>query len=168
MTGSFSSHVEITLRVNGEPVTARVEARRHLIDFLRLDLGLTGSHAGCEHGVCGACTLRVDAEIVRGCLTLAAQLDGSEVWTIEGLSDSGAIRDLQDAFVARNALQCGFCTPGMLAACADLLDHNADLSRDDIREHISGNYCRCTGYEAIVDAVAAVAAARRGLARAAE
>ncbi|MBX9910142.1 MAG: (2Fe-2S)-binding protein [Beijerinckiaceae bacterium] len=168
MTGSFSSHVEITLRVNGEPVTARVEARRHLIDFLRLDLGLTGSHAGCEHGVCGACTLRVDGEIVRGCLTLAAQLDGSEVWTIEGLSDSGAIRDLQDAFVARNALQCGFCTPGMLAACAELLDHNADPSRDDIREHISGNYCRCTGYEAIVDAVAAVAAARRGLARAAE
>lgn len=168
MTGSFSSHVEITLRVNGEPVTARVEARRHLIDFLRLDLGLTGSHAGCEHGVCGACTLRVDGEIVRGCLTLAAQLDGSEVWTIEGLSDTGAIRDLQDAFVARNALQCGFCTPGMLAACADLLDHNADPSRDDIREHISGNYCRCTGYEAIVDAVATVAAARRGLARAAE
>ncbi len=105
---------------------------------------------------------------MRGCLTLAAQLDGSEVWTIEGLSDSGAIRDLQDAFVARNALQCGFCTPGMLAACADLLDHNADPSRDDIREHISGNYCRCTGYEAIVDAVATVAAARRGLARAAE
>ena len=168
MTGSFSSHVEITLRVNGEPVTARVEARRHLIDFLRLDLGLTGSHAGCEHGVCGACTLRVDGEIVRGCLTLAAQLDGSEVWTIEGLSDTGAIRDLQDAFVARNALQCGFCTPGMLAACAELLDHNADPSRDDIREHISGNYCRCTGYEAIVDAVATVAAARRGLARAAE
>jgi aerobic carbon-monoxide dehydrogenase small subunit len=168
MTGSFSSHVEITLRVNGEPVNARVEARRHLIDFLRLDLGLTGSHAGCEHGVCGACTLRVDGEIVRGCLTLAAQLDGSEVWTIEGLSDSGAIRDLQDAFVARNALQCGFCTPGMLAACADLLDHNANPSRDDIREHISGNYCRCTGYEAIVDAVATVAAARRGLARAAE
>lgn len=168
MTGSFSSHVEIALRVNGEPVNARVEARRHLIDFLRLDLGLTGSHAGCEHGVCGACTLRVDGEIVRGCLTLAAQLDGSEVWTIEGLSDSGAIRDLQDAFVARNALQCGFCTPGMLAACADLLDHNANPSRDDIRERISGNYCRCTGYEAIVDAVATVAAARRGLARAAE
>lgn len=119
MTGSFSSHVEITLRVNGEPVNARVEARRHLIDFLRLDLGLTGSHAGCEHGVCGACTLRVDGEIVRGCLTLAAQLDGSEVWTIEGLSDSGAIRDLQDAFVARNALQCGFCTPGMLARAAE-------------------------------------------------
>lgn len=170
MTGSFSSHVEIALTVNGEPVSARVEARRHLIDFLRLDLGLTGSHAGCEHGVCGACTVRVDGEIVRGCLTLAAQADGSDIWTIEGLSDTGAIRDLQDAFVARNALQCGFCTPGMLAACADLLDHNAAPSREEIREHISGNYCRCTGYEAIVDAVETVAAARRAapMARAAE
>jgi carbon-monoxide dehydrogenase small subunit len=168
MSNALPHHVDVSLTVNGERVSRRVEARRHLIDFLRLDLGLTGSHAGCEHGVCGACTVRVDGEIVRGCLTLAAQLDGSEVWTIEGLSDTGAIRDLQDAFVARNALQCGFCTPGMLAVCADLLDHRENPSRDEIREHISGNYCRCTGYEAIVDAVETVAAARRGLARAAE
>ncbi len=160
-TSAFSTHVDVSLTVNGERVTARVEARRHLIDFLRLDLGLTGSHAGCEHGVCGACTVRVNGDIVRGCLMLAAQLDGAEIWTIEGLSDIGAIRDLQEAFVARNALQCGYCTPGMLATCADLLDHDPDPSREAIREHISGNYCRCTGYEAIVDAVATVAAARR-------
>lgn len=160
MNAHFSPLVDITLRVNGETVSARVEARRHLIDFLRLDLGLTGAHAGCEHGVCGACTVQVNGQIARGCLTLAAQLDGAEVWTIEGLSDSGAIRDLQEAFVARNALQCGFCTPGMLAACDDLLRHNPNPSREEIREHISGNYCRCTGYEAIVDAVSTVAKAR--------
>ena len=159
---AFATHVDITLTVNGERVSRRVEARRHLIDFLRLDLGLTGSHAGCEHGVCGACTVEVNGEPVRGCLTIAAQLDGAEVWTIEGLSERGAIRDLQEAFVQRNALQCGFCTPGMLVTVADLLQHNQAPSRAEIREHISGNYCRCTGYEAIVDAVEGVAAARRG------
>jgi aerobic carbon-monoxide dehydrogenase small subunit len=156
-----SSRIEISLTVNGEPVHAQVEARRNLVDFLRHDLGLTGTHAGCEHGVCGACTLQVNGQIVRGCLILAAQMDGAEIWTIEGLSDRGAIRDLQDAFVARNALQCGYCTPGMLAACDDLLRHNANPSRDEIREHLSGNYCRCTGYEAIIDAVVTVAEARR-------
>jgi len=105
---------DIALTVNGEAVSGRVEARRHLVDFLRLDLGLTGSHLGCEHGVCGACTVRVDGAIVRGCLMLAVQADGADVWTIEGLSDTGELADLQDAFVARNALQCGYCTPGML------------------------------------------------------
>jgi carbon-monoxide dehydrogenase small subunit len=168
MTTAFSESVGIALRVNGESVSARVEARRHLIDFLRLDLGLTGAHAGCEHGVCGACTVQVDGLIVRGCLMLAVQADGCEVWTIEGQSDTGAIRDLQDAFIARNALQCGFCTPGMLAACADLLAHDPAPSRAVIREHISGNYCRCTGYEAIVDAVEQVAARRGASPRAAE
>ena len=143
----------ITLTVNGERVTRHVEPRRHLIDFLRLDLGLTGSHAGCEHGVCGACTVRLDGEIVRGCLVLAASLDGAEVVTIEGLSDSGEVADLQANFVARNALQCGFCTPGMLVAAATLLKHNPNPTREEIREGISGNYCRCTGYQAIVDAV---------------
>ena len=157
----ISTHVDIRLTVNGERVSRRVEARRHLIDFLRLDLGLTGSHAGCEHGVCGACTVRVDGEIVRGCLTLAAQLDGSDVWTIEGLSDSGEIRDLQDAFVERNALQCGYCTPGMLATVSDLLRHSPTPTREEVREYISGNYCRCTGYEAIVDAVMTVASSRQ-------
>ena len=117
----MSTDVDIALTVNGERVARRVEARRHLIDFLRLDLGLMGSHTGCEHGVCGACTVRVDGKIVRGCLVLAASLDGAKVETIEGVSDSGEIRDLQEAFVARNACQCGYCTPGMLLTAADLL-----------------------------------------------
>ena len=159
---------DITVTINGERVSRRVEARRHAIDFLRLDLGLTGSHAGCEHGVCGACTIRVDGEIVRGCLVLAAQLDGCAVETIEGLSDTGTIRDLQDAFVARNALQCGFCTPGMLVAAADLVERRPTRDREAIREHLSGNYCRCTGYQAIVDVVASVCANRLGRKEAAE
>jgi aerobic carbon-monoxide dehydrogenase small subunit len=157
---SFAAEREITLTVNGERVRRRVEARRHLIDFLRLDLGLTGSHAGCEHGVCGACTVRVDGEIVRGCLMLTVQLDGAEIWTVEGISETRELRDLQDEFVARNALQCGFCTPGMLMTAAELLGARGVPSREAIREHISGNYCRCTGYEAIVDAIEATAAAR--------
>jgi len=156
----MSDAIDISLTVNGERVRARVEPRKHLVDFLRQDLGLMGSHIGCEHGVCGACTLRVDGDIVRGCLVLAASLDGATVETIEGLSDSGEIRDLQDAFIARNAAQCGFCTPGMLMAAADLLKHNPKASRDEIREHISGNYCRCTGYQAIVDAIETTAKAR--------
>jgi aerobic-type carbon monoxide dehydrogenase small subunit (CoxS/CutS family) len=150
----------ITLTVNGERVRRRVPARQHLIDFLRLDLGLMGSHAGCEHGVCGACTVRVDGQIVRGCLVLAASLDGRTVETIEGVSDTGEIRDLQAAFIARNAAQCGYCTPGMLLTAADLLQSNPTPSRADIRAHISGNYCRCTGYQAIVDAIETTAAAR--------
>ena len=144
--------VEVGLRVNGEQATRRIEARTNLVDFLRDELGLTGSHVGCEHGVCGACTVRVDGRIVRGCLMLAAQADGADVWTIEGLSDTGEIRDLQEAFVERNALQCGYCTPGMLLTLAALRDRNPAASRQEIREFISGNYCRCTGYEAIVDA----------------
>jgi carbon-monoxide dehydrogenase small subunit len=158
----MTTAVDISLTVNGEGVARRIEARRHLVDFLRLDLGLMGTHTGCEHGVCGACTVRVDGKIVRGCLVLAASLDGAHVETIEGVSDSGEIRDLQDAFVARNACQCGYCTPGMLMAAADLLSSNAQPTRAEIREHLSGNYCRCTGYHAIVDAVAATAARRNG------
>ena len=158
----MSTAVDISLTVNGERIARRVEARRHLIDFLRLDLGLMGAHTGCEHGVCGACTVRVDGKIVRGCLVLAACLDGAKVETIEGVSDSGEIRDLQEAFVARNACQCGYCTPAMLLTAADLLASNPHPSRDQIREHLSGNYCRCTGYHAIVDAVAATAAKRNG------
>ena len=158
----MSHDADITLIVNGEAVSRRVEARRHLIDFLRLDLGLMGSHTGCEHGVCGACTVRVDGKIVRGCLVLAASLDGAAVETIEGASDSGEIRDLQDAFVARNACQCGFCTPGMLLTLAELLRDNPQPTRTEIRQYIAGNYCRCTGYQAIVDAAEATAARRRG------
>jgi carbon-monoxide dehydrogenase small subunit len=153
---------DISLTVNGEVMTARVEARKSLVDFLREDLSLTGSHVGCEHGVCGACTVRVNGEIVRGCLILAVQCDGTKVETIEGVSDSGEIADLQDAFEKRNALQCGFCTPGMLLTAQELLSNGRTPSRDDIREHISGNYCRCTGYHAIVDAVESVAQARNG------
>ena len=144
---------EISVTVNGAAVSRRVPARRHLIDYLRDDLGLTGSHTGCEHGACGACTVRVDGRIVRGCLMLAAQADGRRVDTIEGLSDAGEVAALQDAFHRHNALQCGFCTPGMLLAAQDLAVNHPDASRSEIREHLSGNYCRCTGYEAIIDAI---------------
>jgi len=156
----MSNTVDITLTVNGERVAERVDARTTLVDFLREALSLTGSHVGCEHGVCGACTVRVDGSIVRGCLMLAAQCDGAKIETIEGLSDAGEIADLQAAFEQRNALQCGFCTPGMLLTAQDLLRSGDVPTRDAIREHISGNYCRCTGYHAIVDAVEAVAQER--------
>ena len=158
---STESHT-ITLVVNGETVHETVEARQSLVDFLRETLALTGSHVGCEHGVCGACTVRLDGAIIRGCLMLAVQCDGAQVETIEGLSDSGEIADLQSAFARRNALQCGFCTPGMLLAAQELLQADGVPSRDKIRAHLSGNYCRCTGYHAIVDAVEAVARTRAG------
>ena len=153
---------EITLTVNGETVSESVEPRRTLVDFLREDLNLTGSHVGCEHGVCGACTVRVDGAVIRGCLMLAVQCDGAAVETIEGVSDFGDIADLQEAFQRRNALQCGYCTPGMLLTAQDLLRTGGVPSREAIREHLSGNYCRCTGYQAIVDAVEAVARTRAG------
>lgn len=154
--------ISITLTVNRETVEAQVEPRTHLADFLRDQLGLTGTHIGCEHGVCGACTVRIDGEIVRGCLVLAVQVDGKAVETIEGLSDSGAIDDLQAAFRDRNALQCGYCTPAMLITAHDLLVQNPMPDRETIREYLSGNYCRCTGYHAIVDAVETAARARAG------
>ena len=150
----------IALTVNGEPVAAEVKPRLNLVDFLRDDLGLTGTHVGCEHGVCGACTVRLDGAIVRGCLTLAVQADGCAVETIEGLSDSGEIADLQNAFRNRNALQCGYCTPGMLITAQDLLLQKPRPDRAEIREHLAGNYCRCTGYHAIIDAVESTARAR--------
>ena len=153
---------DITLTVNGETVAETVDARKTLVDFLRDDLVLTGSHVGCEHGVCGACTVRVDGVVVRGCLMLAAQCDGATVETIEGVSDAGEIADLQKAFEQRNALQCGFCTPGMLLTAQELLRGGGVPSREQIREQISGNYCRCTGYHAIVDAIESVAEARAG------
>jgi carbon-monoxide dehydrogenase small subunit len=149
--------VTVSLTVNGVPVRRSVSARRHLADFLRDDIGLTGTHVGCEHGVCGACTVRLDGEIVRSCLMLAVQAEGATVDTIEGLSDSGEIAALQQAFLARNALQCGFCTPGMLVTVADLLRSVPKPTRDEVRDAISANYCRCTGYHAIVDAVMAAA-----------
>ena len=156
----MTTSISISLDVNGERIDTSVLPRLNLADFLREHLKLTGTHLGCEHGVCGACTVRVDGEIVRSCLMLAVQANHTSVETIEGLSDSGEIADLQAAFGDRNALQCGFCTPAMLMAAQDLLKQNATPDREEIREHLSGNYCRCTGYQAIVDAVEATARGR--------
>ncbi len=157
----MDSDLETTLILNGQTISRRIQPRTHLIDFLREEMGLTGAHVACEHGVCGACTVRVNGKIVRGCLMLAVQANGKRVDTIEGLSDSGELAELQHAFHERNALQCGFCTPGMLIAAQDLVTQKPDATREEIREHMSGNYCRCTGYQAIVDAVQAVLTARR-------
>jgi aerobic carbon-monoxide dehydrogenase small subunit len=154
--------VAISLVVNDEHVAANVLPRLNLADFLREHLKLTGTHVGCEHGVCGACTVRVNGDIVRSCLLLAVQTHNAKVETIEGISDSGEIADLQSAFRERNALQCGFCTPGMLMAAQDLLKQAPSANREQIREHLSGNYCRCTGYQAIVDAIEGTAWARAG------
>jgi carbon-monoxide dehydrogenase small subunit len=155
---TLEEELPVTMTVNGERVARAVPVRQHLVDFLRIELGLTGSHIGCEHGICGACSVRVDGAVVRGCLMLAVQADGCEVVTIEGLTESGEVADLQANFVERNALQCGYCTPGMLMTAAELLKQNKPkegtlMSRDDIRLFLSGNYCRCTGYHAIIDAV---------------
>ena len=158
----MDQNVDITMKVNGQTVSRRIPARTNLVDFVRYDMELTGSHVGCEHGVCGACTIRVNGDIVRGCLMLAAQAEGAEVETIEGLTDTGELADLQTAFHERNAVQCGFCTPGMLLTAQELLQKHASPSREEIREFISGNYCRCTGYQAIVDAIERVAEERRG------
>jgi aerobic carbon-monoxide dehydrogenase small subunit len=152
---SLEETATIELTVNGEHVAATVAVRQHLVDFLRTELGLTGSHIGCEHGICGACSVRVDGAVVRGCLMLAVQADGATVETVEGVTDTGEIADLQEMFVTRNALQCGYCTPGMLMTAAELLKAGEPASREDIREFLSGNFCRCTGYHAIVDAVEA-------------
>jgi carbon-monoxide dehydrogenase small subunit len=154
--------VAISLSVNGERIEANVLPRLNLADFLREHLKLTGTHVGCEHGVCGACTVRVNGDIIRSCLLLAVQTHNASVETIEGLSDSGEIADLQSAFRERNALQCGFCTPGMLMAAQDLLKQLPSPDREQIREHLSGNYCRCTGYQAIIDAVETTARSRTG------
>lgn len=141
----------ISVIVNGETATETVPVRQNLVDFLRNTLGLTGSHVGCEHGVCGACTLEVDGAMVRGCLMLAVQADGAKVTTIEGYGDRASA--LRAAFIDRNALQCGYCTPGMLASALEYVEGGGGADRAAIREHLSGNYCRCTGYQSIVDAV---------------
>ncbi len=147
--------------LNGMSTEREVPVRLHLVDLLREELGLTGSHLGCEHGVCGACQVMVDGQPVRGCLTLAVQADGRHVETIEGLSDSGELAELQAAFLAYNAFQCGFCASGMLITALDIVRHHREASRDEIRELISGNYCRCTGYQSIVDAIESVLKAHR-------
>ncbi|WIX81030.1 (2Fe-2S)-binding protein [Amycolatopsis carbonis] len=144
--------------VNGTRCDIDVEPRRTLADALREDLGLTGTHLGCEHGVCGACTVLVDGEPVRACLMLAVQADGCSVSTVEGLAaEDGTLHPLQEAFCAKHGLQCGFCTPGMLMTALDLLDREPAPGRERIREEMSGNICRCTGYVGVVDAVEAAA-----------
>jgi aerobic carbon-monoxide dehydrogenase small subunit len=161
MDARAGAEVEIALTVNGVDVRRRVEARKSLVDFVREDLELTGSHVGCEHGVCGACTMRVDGALARGCLMLAAQCDGSRVETIEGVVASGEIADLQAAFAEANALQCGFCTPAMLLTADALLRDDSALDAPAARRGLSGNYCRCTGYHAIIEAILAAGRARR-------
>jgi carbon-monoxide dehydrogenase small subunit len=150
--------IEIETVLNGRPLRHRVKARQHLADFLRHELELTGTHLGCEHGICGACTVLIDGCTARGCLTLAAQVSSRTVDTIEGLSDSGKLAQLQSEFIARNAAQCGFCSSGMLLTAYELVASGRKLSRIEIREVMSGNMCRCTGYHAIIDAVEAVMA----------
>ncbi len=152
--------VVIAATLNGRPLKRRVKARQHLADFLRQEMELTGTHLGCEHGICGACTVLIDGRTARGCLTLAAQISGKTVDTIEGLAQSGKLAKLQAEFIARNAAQCAFCSSGMLLTAYELSSSSETLSRADIREFISGNMCRCTGYHAIVDAIEAVMALR--------
>jgi carbon-monoxide dehydrogenase small subunit len=164
MSEASTASFEVAFLVNGGAVSDEIAPRTTLVDYLRQRLGLTGTHVGCEHGVCGACHVRVDGQVLRGCLLFAVQVDGADVQTIEGLSSSGEIADLQEAFVRRNAMQCGFCTPGMLMIAAELLARREVLSREAIRDALSGNYCRCTGYQSIVDAIEEVARARYGIA----
>jgi 2-furoyl-CoA dehydrogenase 2Fe-2S iron sulfur subunit len=149
--------IDIALRVNGRDVREAVEPRLLLSDFLRHALGLTGTHVGCEHGVCGACTVQLDGAAVRSCLLLAVQADGAEVRTVEALADGEALSPLQAAFHRHHALQCGFCTPGILMAADELLARPEPLTREQIVDLLSGHLCRCTGYRPIVDAVAEVA-----------
>jgi aerobic carbon-monoxide dehydrogenase small subunit len=161
-TTDLSGHedIEVDVTLNGKPLRRRVKARQHLADFLRQELELTGTHLGCEHGICGACTVLIDGRTARGCLTLAAQISGKSVETIEGLTENGMLADLQKEFIERNAAQCGFCSSGMLLTAHELLLSGEALSRADIREAMSGNMCRCTGYHAIIDAVEAVMTTR--------
>ena len=144
---------QITLTINGEKHIEDVPVRMNLADFIRTKIGLTGTHVGCEHGVCGACTLFLDGATIRSCLTLAVQADGSEITTIEGYETDKNASDLIKNFHTRNALQCGYCTPGMLASSIEYIEQGNPADRELVKQHISGNYCRCTGYQAIVDAI---------------
>ena len=158
----MSDRHEITVNVNGKPYIREVEGRHTLADFLRHGLELTGTHLGCEHGVCGAGTVLVDGNTARGCLMLAVQADGAEVITVEGLAEDGALNPLQQAFMDNHALQCGFCTPGMLMTLTELLTDNPNPNEQEVREAISGNICRCTGYQGIVNAALAVVGKQDG------
>ena len=151
------NYLSIELAVNGNAYHREVEARRTLADFLREDLDLTGTHLGCEHGACGACTIIVDGQPTRACLVLAVQANGTEIQTVEGLAQGGRLNPLQEAFKIHHALQCGFCTPGFLMAAWALLQENPDPTELEIREYLCGNICRCTGYQFIIDAVLSAA-----------
>ena len=148
--------LEISLRVNSQEVNAQVPVRMHLVEFLRESMDLTGSHLGCEYGACGACQVHVDGLLVRGCTTLAVQAQGKHVETVEGLTEKGVLRELQNAFLKHNAFQCGFCSSGMLITALEITNHYPNADREQIRDLISGNYCRCTGYQSIVDAIESV------------
>ncbi|MEW9612574.1 (2Fe-2S)-binding protein [Shinella sp. S4-D37] len=152
----------ISVTVNGTVHSREVETRRTLADFLRLDLKLTGTHLGCEHGACGACTVRVEGEAIRSCLMLAVQTNGKSVATVEGLAKDDMLTPLQNQFWEKHGLQCGFCTPGILMTMTEFLEENPDPTESEVRDALSGNICRCTGYQAIVDAVMATAAQERG------
>ncbi len=156
-----AENIAVALTVNGRAIKKTVEARRTLADFLREDLNLTGTHLGCEHGACGACTVLIDGAPARSCLTLAAQAEGTTIVTVEGLADGEKLHPIQSAFKRHHALQCGFCTPGFLTAAAALLEEIADPTEAQVREYLSGNICRCTGYQFIVDAVLSAAAEMR-------
>jgi aerobic-type carbon monoxide dehydrogenase small subunit (CoxS/CutS family) len=160
---SLADKREITLNVNGKQLTGTAEARMTLADFLRDELGLTGTHLGCEHGVCGACTILLDGRTTRSCLMLAVQAEGHELRTVEGLAAAdGTLHPIQEAFSVKHGLQCGFCTPGFLMSVHELLEDNPDPDEDEIRSFLSGNLCRCTGYQNIVAAVRHAAELQRG------
>ena len=157
----------ISLTVNGQPHVAEVEPRRLLVDFLREDLGLPGTHIGCEHGVCGTCTVLLNGASIRSCITLAVQADGADISTVEGLADGAEMHPLQDEFSAKQGLQCGYCTPGMLMRAREILAENPDPSPAEVREAIASNLCRCTGYQFITEAVLGAAARMRAVKEAA-
>jgi len=159
----MSQHERISVNVNGEPVSAEVPVRMNLVDFIRIEAGFPGSHVGCEHGVCGACTVEVNGVALRGCLMLAIQANGASVTTVEGLAQSGRGKSLRRAFRTHNAVQCGYCTPGMLVCALEYVESGGPADREAIRKHISGNYCRCTGYQSIVDAIAEAIEAETGI-----
>ena len=155
------SRHSVTMRVNGHEQTIEVDSRKLLVDAIREDLGLVGTHVGCEHGVCGTCTVLLNGRSVRSCISFAVQADGAEIRTVESLADGQVLHPLQDEFWAKQGLQCGYCTPGMLMRAVELLDDNPDPSPQEIREGIAGNLCRCTGYQYIVEAVGAAAVRMR-------
>jgi carbon-monoxide dehydrogenase small subunit len=156
------SKMDITLKINGREYNVQAEPRRTLVDVIRDDCGQTGTHIGCEHGVCGACTILVNGEPVRSCLMFAVQANGKEIRTVEGLAKGDELHPLQRAFMEHHALQCGFCTPGFLMLCAGVLEREPDISDEDMLEVLASNLCRCTGYQNIIKAVRAVAADMRG------